>query len=201
MPSCSSDQQFSNAFEHAAIGMTLIGIDSRRLKVNNAFCQMLGYSEAEMLARTIHDLTHPTTSGGTWSSAAGRWLGRSNPFTGGKALHPQADGHTVWGYMSCSLVRDADSKPLQFIAQIQDITERKQTEQVLRESEERFRALTALSSDWFWEQDENFRFVEISGEAPNVFGHSRKSAYGKDPWELDYIHMSDAAWADYTGPR
>jgi PAS domain S-box-containing protein len=190
-----NDQQFSNAFEHAAIGMTLIGIDSRRLKVNNAFCQMLGYSEAEMLARTIYDLTHPDDIAWDLEQRKRALAGEIESFhTEKRYIHK--DGHTVWGYMSCSLVRDADRKPLRFIAQIQDITERKETEKVLRESEERFRALTALSSDWFWEQDENCRFVEVSGEAPSASG-VQKSAYGKAPWELDYIHMSDAGWADY----
>jgi PAS domain S-box-containing protein len=190
-----NDQQFSNAFEHAAIGMTLIGIDSRRLKVNNAFCQMLGYSEAEMLARTIHDLTHPDDIEWDLEQRRRALAGEIESFhTEKRYIHK--DGHTVWGYMSCSLVRDEDRKPLRFIAQIQDITERKETEKVLRESEERFRALTALSSDWFWEQDENFRFVEVSGEAPTASG-LQKSAYGKTPWELDYSQMTDAGWADY----
>ncbi|SDN13496.1 PAS domain S-box protein [Polaromonas sp. JS666] len=190
-----NDQQFSNAFEHAAIGMTLIGIDSRRLKVNTAFCQMLGYSEAEMLARTIHDLTHPDDIEWDLKQRQRALAGEIESFhTEKRYIHK--DGHIVWGYMSCSLVRDEDRKPLRFIAQIQDITERKQTEQVLRESEERFRALTELSSDWFWEQDENFRFVEVSGEAPNASG-VQKSAYGKTPWELDYIQMSDEGWAHY----
>jgi len=190
-----NDQQFRNAFEHAAIGMTLIGIDSRRLKVNNAFCQMLGYSEAEMLARTIHDLTHPDDIEWDLEQRKRALAGEIESFhTEKRYIHK--DGHTVWGYMSCSLVRDEDRKPLRFIAQIQDITERKQTEQVLRDSEERFRALTALSSDWFWEQDENFRFVEVSGESPTASG-VQKSAYGKAPWELDYINIEPAALAEY----
>jgi PAS domain S-box-containing protein len=191
------DSQFSNAFEHAAIGMTLIGIDSRRLKVNNAFCQMLGYSEAEMLARTIHDLTHPDDIEWDLQQRQRALAGEIESFHMEKR-YIHKDGHTVWGYMSCSLVRDADRKPLRFIAQIQDVTERKQTGQVLRESEERFRALTALASDWFWEQDENFRFVEIAGESTNVSGIPA-SAYGKTPWELDHVDMSDAVWAAHRG--
>jgi len=188
------DQQFSNAFEHAAIGMTLIGIDSRRLKVNNAFCQMLGYSEAEMLARSIYDLTHPDDIGWDLEQRKRALAGEIESFhTEKRYIHKL--GHTVWGYMSCSLVRDEDRKPIHFIAQVQDITERKQTEQVLREREERFRALTALSSDWFWEQDENFRFVEISGDAPHVSGITH-TAYGKTPWELDHV-MSDRDWAEH----
>jgi PAS domain S-box-containing protein len=190
-----NDQQFRNAFEHAAIGMTLIGIDSRRLKVNNAFCQMLGYSEAEMLARTIYDLTHPDDIAWDLEQRRRALAGEIESFhTEKRYIHK--DGHIVWGYMSCSLVRDEDRKPLRFIAQIQDITERKQTEQVLRESEERFRALTALSSDWFWEQDENFRFVEVPGEAPSTSGIP-KSAHGKTPWELDYINIEPTALAEY----
>jgi PAS domain S-box-containing protein len=126
------DQQFSNAFEHAAIGMTLIGIDSRRLKVNNAFCQMLGYSEAEMLARSIYDLTHPDDIAWDLEQRRRALAGEIESFhTEKRYIHKL--GHTVWGYMSCSLVRDEDRKPIHFIAQIQDITERKQTEQVLRE--------------------------------------------------------------------
>ncbi len=189
------DQQFSNAFEHAAIGMTLIGLDSRRLKVNNAFCQMLGYSEAEMLARSIYDLTHPDDIDWDLEQRKRALAGEIESFhTEKRYIHKL--GHTVWGYMSCSLVRDEDRRPIHFIAQIQDITERKQTEQVLREREERFRALTALSSDWFWEQDEHFRFIEISGDAPHVSGISH-AAYGKTPWELDYVNMSDRDWAEH----
>jgi PAS domain S-box-containing protein len=186
------DSQFSNAFEHAAIGMTLIGIDSRRLKVNNAFCQMLGYSEAEMLSRTVYDLTHPDDIEWDLQQRRRALAGEIESFHVEKR-YIHKDGHIVWGYMSCSLVRDADRKPLRFIAQIQDVTERKETEQVLRESEERFRALTALSSDWFWEQDENFRFVEVAGESTNASGYP-SAAYGKTPWELDHVQMSDEVW-------
>jgi len=189
------DQQFSNAFEHAAIGMALIAVDSRRLRVNSAFCQMLGYSEAEMMSRTIHDITHPDDIEWDLVQRARALAGEIETYQWEKR-YIHRSGSTVWGYLSCSLVRDADRQPLHFIVQVQDITERKLTEQVLRESEERFRALTELSSDWFWQQDENFRFVQVSGEAPHMTAISR-SAIGKTPWELNHVGMDGSIWAAY----
>src|SRR5688500_11637472 len=55
----SGEQEFTSAFENAAIGMAVIAVDSRRLRVNRAFCRMLGYCEEEMLSRTVHQITHP----------------------------------------------------------------------------------------------------------------------------------------------
>ncbi|MEO8021295.1 PAS domain S-box protein [Polaromonas sp.] len=189
------DQQFSNAFEHAAIGMALIAVDSRRLRVNSAFCQMLGYSEAEMMSRTIHDITHPDDIEWDLVQRARALAGEIETYQWEKR-YIHRSGSTVWGYLSCSLVRDSDRQPLHFIVQIQDITERKLTEQVLRESQERFRTLTELSSDWFWQQDENFRFVQVTGEAPHMTAISRV-AIGKTPWELNHVGMDDSIWATH----
>ncbi|MDP2447964.1 MAG: PAS domain S-box protein [Polaromonas sp.] len=188
----SGDQQFSSAFEHAAIGMALIAINSRRLRVNNAFCQMLGYSEAEMLARTVHDLTHPDDIEWDLLQRKRALAGEIETYQREKR-YIHKDGHIVWGYLTSSLVRDADRKPLHFISQVQDITERKEAERTLRESEERFRALTELSSDWFWQQDENFRFVPVPGDATRLSAISR-DAIGKTPWELNHVNMDDSVW-------
>ena len=187
-----SDQQFSYAFEHAATGMAVVGLDARRLKVNNAFCRMLGYSEAEMLSRTIHELTHPDDINWDLSQRKRALAGEIETYQWEKRyLHK--DGHILWGYMTSSLVRDADRIPLYFIVQVQDITELKQKEQVLRESEERFRALTVLSSDWYWEQDENFRFLRISGETAT--DASWGGIIGKTRWELSHVNMDESVWA------
>jgi PAS domain S-box-containing protein len=190
------DQQFSSAFEHSAIGMALVGLDSRRLRVNRALCEMLGYSEAEMMARTGRDITHPDYLEWDMHQFARALAGEIESYQGEKR-YIRKDGQTLWGYLTCSLVRDADRKPLHFITQTQDISERKKAEQTLRESEERFRTLTELSSDWFWEQDENFRFVQVSGEAKNTVKFSRQDVTGMTRWELDHRHMSDAVWLEH----
>ncbi|GAB3468772.1 PAS domain S-box protein [Polaromonas eurypsychrophila] len=191
-----SDRQFSNAFEHSAIGMALVAIDSRRLRVNSAFCQMLGYSEAEMLSRTVYDVTHPDDLEFDLQQRKRALAGEIETYQWEKRYFHKS-GRIVWAHLSCSLVRDADRRPLLFISQVQDITERKNAEVVLRESEERFRALTELSSDWFWEQDENFRFVQISGELRHAHtaAFSGNAAIGQTRWELPHVNMSDEVWA------
>jgi PAS domain S-box-containing protein len=187
------DEQFRTAFEHAAIGMTLLAIDKRRLRVNSAFCRMLGYSEAELLARTVQEITHPDDLEWDVLQSNRALAGEIEAYQWEKRYIHQS-GRIVWVYLSCSLVRDADRRPLHFISQIQDITERKQADRILRESEEHFRALTALSSDWFWELDENFRFIQTSDEAAHVAAITG-AAIGKTPWELDHVNMDESVWA------
>lgn len=75
-----------------------------------------------------------------------------------------------------------------------DITARKRSEDTLRESEARFRALTELSSDWYWEQDENFRFIQISGNVTKITGLLEATYLGKTRWELPSVIASAAEW-------
>ena len=76
-----------------------------------------------------------------------------------------------------------------------DLTAQLQTEEALRASEERFRDLLALSTDWYWEQDRHFRFVRASGGAPERTGFPLDHVVGKRRWELEQIRgVSDEQW-------
>jgi diguanylate cyclase (GGDEF)-like protein/PAS domain S-box-containing protein len=96
-------------------------------------------------------------------------------------------------------IREPDEGLLQAIhvigAQIGQFLQRKLAEEVLRRSEERFRSLTELSSDWYWEQDENFRFTMFSDNLQRRLGPAMESLLGKTRWELPAPNTSEEDWA------
>src|SRR6266571_2474279 len=98
-------------------------------------------------------------------------------------------------------VREPDERLLQAVrmigSQIGQFVQRKQAEEVLRESEERFRSLTQLSSDMYWEQDEQFRFTSMSGTGSQRVNLKTFPTIGKKRWEQNYTNMTADAWAEH----
>lgn len=126
-----SEARFRSSFDHAPIGMALIGTDGRYVQVNRALCEMLGYSEQELLATTWQAVTHRGDLDAGLEAKHQLCDGRIAFFEIKKRfLHKQ--GHVVWALLSHSLVRDPDGRPLYFISQIQDVTERRQHEARIR---------------------------------------------------------------------
>jgi diguanylate cyclase (GGDEF)-like protein/PAS domain S-box-containing protein len=81
-----------------------------------------------------------------------------------------------------------------FVSTYTDITLRHQAETALRASEQRFLSLSKMSADWFWEQDEHFRFTEISGWERYHRTFPNASSLGKTRWEIDYLDADEAFW-------
>jgi PAS domain S-box-containing protein len=76
-----------------------------------------------------------------------------------------------------------------------EIAELRRVQRELRESEARFRALTELSADWFWEQDENFRFVAIDGGSRYPLGIPPTThILGRTRWELEHTEVPPGGW-------
>ena len=78
-----------------------------------------------------------------------------------------------------------------------DVTHFVEAQAALHESEVRFRSLTALSSDWYWEQDENFRFVRVDGRAFDSNEVSRAAYIGRTRWEAGDHGLTQAQWAEH----
>jgi two-component system sporulation sensor kinase A len=129
-----SEERFRSAFDYAAIGMTLAETNGRLLKVNDSFCKMVGYSEQELFKTPFQSITHIEDLDANLDHIKKLISGEIEYFQIEKRYIHKL-GQIVWGMVSVSLVRDGKGNPLYFITQIQDITERKEAEELLRKSE------------------------------------------------------------------
>ncbi|MGH7848207.1 MAG: PAS domain S-box protein [Candidatus Binatia bacterium] len=142
-----SEEHFRRAFDYAPIGMALLDLDGRWLQVNRALCQILGYGEQELLAHTVQSTTYPDDLAEDLKQMD-QLLAGACPSFQRERRYIHKLGHAIWTLRSVSLVRDAQGKPLHFITQVQNITERKKMEEerqgLLRDLDERIKELTAL---------------------------------------------------------
>ncbi len=185
-----SEERFRSAFDHAAIGMVVVGLDRRPLQANRAFCEMLGYSLAELEARTMDTLAHPDDLARATAETLRLIRGEQRAFQMEKRyLHK--DGHVVWCLLNLSLTRDADGQPLHLIAQIQDISVRKAAEEALRTSESRYRGLVEAAQEPVTRFGLDGRLTFANDAYCQAIGYRREEIVGRNPMFL--LHPDDHA--------
>jgi PAS domain S-box-containing protein len=127
-----SEERFRLAFDNAVNGIALISPDGYWLKVNPALCQILGYTEQEFYALTVDQITHPDDLE-PHVEAFRRALAGEISISQIEKRYLHKLGHPVWTICAAVLVRDRDNVPLYFVTQVQDITERREIDQLKQE--------------------------------------------------------------------
>lgn len=175
-----SEQRFRDAFESAAIGMALVGLDGRWTRVNQALCDSVGYTEAELLASAFQDITHPDDLDADLAQVRNLHPGQIFSFQMEKRYYHK-NGSIVWVRLSVSLARDEHGAPRYFISQKEDITRRKRTEDSLWDSEQKLRLalLAAKMLSWTWDI--------ATGKLENV--GDLEALYGRFPADTDFETM------------
>ncbi|HEY7181442.1 MAG TPA: PAS domain S-box protein, partial [Blastocatellia bacterium] len=128
--------EFRSLFDLSAIGMAQVSRDYKFIRVNRKFCQMLGYSEQELLRLTFLDVTHPDDREVSAVQAAACFSGEvaESHF---EKRYVRKDGEVIWTLIDWAFIPDAEGRPLRTVTNIQDITARKRAEGALRKSEAR----------------------------------------------------------------
>ncbi len=140
-----SEERFHLAFDHAPIGKALVGTDGRFLQVNLALCRLTGYTESELQALSLADITDLDDRAA--DMAAWERLLRGEATTHAlEKRYVSADGSSVWVSEAVTLMRQSDGSPVHYIVQVIDISERKRAEAELADERRRLRA-AALTDD------------------------------------------------------
>jgi len=181
-----SEERFRRSFEDANIGMAQVSKDDRFLNVNKSLCLMLGYGRQELLGRSFVSITHPDDI--RLSSDFMKKL-VSGEMDSGKIekRYITKAGDTVWAIVNVSSVRESRTKKLMyFITQFQNITERKMTEDALRDSERRYRQLVELAPDGIVVHSGGIVLLANKAAIKIVGGKSDKDLVGRRL--MDFVH-------------
>jgi len=131
-----SELKFRQMYENTSIGIAVVSLDFTLRAANAAYCQMLGYDEKELIGKTIRDITHPEILDKNLELQTQLILGEIDSYQlEKKFIHK--DGHTVFGLLNATIIRNTNGEPLYFLGNVQDITERKMMEFELIETKEK----------------------------------------------------------------
>lgn len=125
-----SEERFRAAYRNATVGMTIADVSGQLLEVNQALCTILGYSEEELLTRTLQSLTYPEDLGKHLERVQ-KLLAGTIPCDGIEKRYIKKDGEVIWAQVGLSVIRDEAGQPTHILAMVQDITERKRAEEAL----------------------------------------------------------------------
>ncbi len=165
-----SEARFRGTFDQAAVGMAHVALDGTWLRANARLCEMLGYREDELLARTFQSVTHPDDLDADLAQAADLRAGKIATYTMRKR-YIRGDGTLMWGELTASLLRDERSgAPLHFISVIKDVTERVAAQVALAESEERMALASEAAGVGIWDTDTSTNLATVNAVYRRLYG-------------------------------
>jgi PAS domain S-box-containing protein len=179
----SDAQLLGSAFDHAPNGMSAIAPDGRWLRINAAYCRMLGFEPTELTGRSFQDVTYPD------DVAADREF-VAHALAGGPAIsqrekrYVRKDGSIVWASVRAELIRDESGEPLYFVSHLQDITERRAAQESRRESDRTLRAVIDHTPAIICVKDRDHRYKLVNREFEQVFGVTREWIIGRSDEEI-----------------
>lgn len=124
-----SGELLRTAFDYSPIGKAIVDLEGRWLRVNPALCQLLGYSEADLLTTDFQTITHADDLEADLSLMGSLLAGEVPSYTMDKRFI-RANGAVMWGRLSVGLVRDSKGNPNHFLSQIVDITEERRLDEL-----------------------------------------------------------------------
>jgi PAS domain S-box-containing protein len=187
-----SEARHRALFDQTAVGAMHADLSGRWFLVNRRLAEMLGYDDpADLVGRTFWEMTHPDDRAADEPLVRAIDVGELSYFSRDKR-YVRKDGSAIWVNVAVSVVRDPVSgKPLHRVAVVQDVSERKEAEETLRESRERLEAVAAHAAIGVAQVDLEGRFVLVNDRQCEILGRTREELLRGEVRMLDVTHPDD----------
>jgi PAS domain S-box-containing protein len=194
-----SEADFRSLFEAAGVGNAVVDLDTGRfVRVNRMYCELTGYAAGELLGgMTFVQLTHPDDREANQAGIAPFLRGLAPGFTAEKR-YVRKDGSVRWVHVNCTLLPDGDVRPPRLLGVVQDVSDRKEAEEKLRQGEARFRATFEQAAVGMGEVDPGGRWLRVNHRLCEIVGLPPENLVGSG--FHDITHPEDLP-AEVSGVR
>ncbi len=173
-----SEEQLQAIFDTTAVGITITNLERKVLRTNPAMAKILGYTREELLGMHVSRVGHPDDDRKNTELYNEMMEGRRTHYQMEKRYF-RKDGSVVWGQLTVARNFDEQGNPRFDVAIVEDITSRKNAEQALRESEEKFKSVYEKANDGILVADAGTRkFLEANRMICTMLGYSRDEILG-----------------------
>ena len=180
-----SERRFHALFDHAPLGIVIVGPDRAILDCNVAFQKMLGYSLEELKALTVPDVSYAEDDLATRVHYKDMLEGKIKSFTMEKR-HIRKDGSILWTNLTGSMVRDGKSAPQFVFGIVEDISGRKKMEEDLRRSRDFIERILDTVDEAFIVIDRNYRILMANSAYGKQVGSPVHQLIGRHCYEISH---------------
>ncbi len=171
------EEILENIFKYSATGKAIVDKNKKFIEVNPAFTEIIGYTEEELRGKTFADITHPDDIGKGLELVGGLEAGKAD-FGTQEKRYIHKDGHIIWANVSISVIRGPEGKPKHIVAQIHDITDKKNIESLLEEGNNLYKTVVDLTENGIILQSRTGKILTWNKGAEKVFGLKESDAVG-----------------------
>ncbi|WP_211013975.1 PAS domain S-box protein [Maribacter sp. MMG018] len=183
-----SEVSLKASFDNSITGMAIVGSDLRWKKVNKSLCDLLGYTEKELLQLSIKDITHPDDIDSLELLNKASKSKKASIQTEKKYIHKQ--GKTIHAILTITIVKDINGLVSHFMAQILDITPRIETEHKLKEASHRLNVATRVANVGVWDLKVPENIVLVNDNMYTMHNIPKESSNLLEDWLLR-MHQDD----------
>ena len=185
-----SEARFRSLFEHIASGIAVVSLEGDFIDVNPSFCELLGYSKNELLALNAKDVTHGEDFR-LHSNLTAKLADKEIPHAWLEMRLVNKSGEPIWVRSSSVLVWGSSDTPLYLVTHVEDITEQKSAIEALRESQDRYRTVSELTTDLAYsfrvEDDGQLTAEWATGALNRITGFSNSEIKSRGGWKSLFL--------------